>query len=502
MRQTLLTIARVVFPCVAFFVASCCPAQAQKRVALVIGVAAYKELPALNNPVSDAHAIATLLGTHGIATTVLPNPTHAQMLVALARFRRLAEDADLALVYYAGHGLNLAGADVLLPSDTPARCDPKTREEALAGTVGIDEVIAASRPARNRVVILDACRTAAFPSCPSRGDATLTFRALGRVAEEHRGTLIATSAATGGVASDGPRGGHSPYNALLRQHLAGKPQSFLHEVLFDVNRELGSRPSGQQPSLHFAHGVPPAVCLKVEGCGQSAEDIELARLRAKIEELQRAQTALARKQAALQVPAPEPAVPSKEAVGEVARNKAAEEKRQRELREAEEAKRAEALRKAQADAEKAKAQREAEQRTAAEKKAADARQKAAEAAKAKKESERTTVAALPKAEKQTVQGNFDGRWRSSIFTMHVAGNRPIKFYEAGRSLPLLNLSVSGNVATFSIRSKATSAHIFHFRANATYHFTLTFQNSGEIIGNFSRGSNQGALTNTIRFSRV
>ncbi len=437
------------------------PAAAQKRVALVIGVAAYAELPALHNPVSDARAIATLLEANGIATTVLPNPTHAQMLVALARFRRITEDADLALVYYAGHGLNLAGADVLLPSDTPVRCDPKTREEALVGTVGIDEVIAAARPARNRVIILDACRTAAFPSCPSRGDATVAFRALGRAAEEHRGTLIATSAATGGVASDGPRGGHSPYNALLRQHLAGKPQSFLHEVLFDVNRELGSRPSGQQPSLHFAHGIPPAVCLKVEGCGQSPEEIENARLRAKIEELQRAQVAQAQKHAALQVPA-------KEAADELARKKAAEEQRRQELRQAEEVKRkaeeatrAEALRKSKEDAERAGSQREAKDRAAAEKKVSDERQKASEAAKAMQESKRTVVAALPKAEKQTTQGNFDGRWIGNwtvgggaagswgdSTTIIVSGNRVIRYYVRGKPVPITHSSTSGNVVTF------------------------------------------------------
>jgi len=436
------------------------------------------------------------------------------MVVALALFRRHAEDADLALVYYAGHGLNLAGADVLLPSDTPARCDPKTRAEALSGTVGIDEVIAAARPARNRVVILDACRTAAFPSCPSRGDATVAFRALGRVAEEHRGTLIATSAATGSVASDGPRGGNSPYNLLLRQHLAGKPQSFLHEVLFDVNRELSSRPNGQQPSLHFAHGVPPAVCLKVQGCGTSREDIELARLRAENEELRRAQVEQARKHAALQMPTPEPPEEaSKRAADELARKNAAEEKRQQELREAEEAKRqeaqrkaeeekrAEARRKAREDAERAKARREAEERAAAEKKAADARQKAADAAK-EKESERSVVAALSKAEKPTTQGNFDGRWTGGQFAVHIAGNRPTKFYAAGRSLPLLNLRVNGNVVTFRTRDDSPFWTTTSGYGIQNYSFTLTFQNPGEIIGNFSRSSNQGAGTGTIRFSKM
>jgi len=445
------------------------PAAAQKRVALVIGVAAYNELPTLNNPVSDARAIATLLETHGIATTVLPNPTHAQMLVALARFRRRAEDADLALVYYAGHGLNLAGADVLLPSDTPARCDPKTREEALAGTVGIDEVIAAARPARNRVIVLDACRTAAFPSCPSRGDATVAFRALGRVAEEHRGTLIATSAATGGVASDGPRGGHSPYNALLRQHLAGKPQSFLHEVLFDVNRELGSRPSGQQPSLHFAHGVPPAVCLKVEGCGTSAEEIELARLRVEIEGLRRQQQEHAEKQrlASAQVPSP----PASAALEELARKKAEEERRLEARLKADEARRDEVLRKARADSERAKAQREAEERTAAERIAADAHQRATEAAKAKKANERTVVAALPKIEKPTVHGNFDGRWTGAWgrtgnqggATIVVSGNRVTQYQTSGSSKPVSRSRMTGNVITFG---------------DNTYTIVLTFQSSG------------------------
>ncbi|MEQ1712654.1 MAG: caspase family protein [Hyphomicrobium sp.] len=249
-------------------------AESPRRIALVIGIADYQHVPVLPNPVNDARAMAALLREHGIEATVVESPDHATLLVALSKFRRAAEGAELALVYYAGHGIHYSGSDVLLPRDVPARCDPKTREEALAGTVGLDEVMATVAAAKNRVVILDACRTRSFPSCPKRGDDAGGFRDLGRVANS-RGTLVATSTAEGGVASDGPRNGNSPYNTLLRQALQARPQSYVHDVLIGVNGELGDRPAGQTPELYFK-GVPPKVCLMVQGCGRNTAEEELA----------------------------------------------------------------------------------------------------------------------------------------------------------------------------------------------------------------------------------
>jgi hypothetical protein len=244
--------------------------QAPRRVALVIGISDYQYVTKLPNPVNDARAFQALLEAHCIDVTPVYDADHAQMALALSKFRVAVEGAELAIVYYAGHGIHYDGADILLPKGVKPRCSPRTLREALDGTIGMEEVMGVLRGARNRVVILDACRTTTFPTCPPRGVDTVGFRALGRHAEATQGTLIATSTSTGGVAADGPRGGHSPYNELLRRYFAAQPQSYMSDVLIAANRELLGRPGGQIPGLFFAAGVPPLVCLSSKGCGAQA----------------------------------------------------------------------------------------------------------------------------------------------------------------------------------------------------------------------------------------
>lgn len=237
---------------------------APRRVALVIGIADYQYVNKLSNPINDARAMQTLLELHCFEVMAVHDANHEPLLVALSEFRIAADGAELALVYYAGHGIHYDGSDILLPKSLPARCSPRTRRDALVGTVGLDEVMFAASGAKNRVVILDACRTTSFPTCQSRGD-DAGFRALGRYAET-RGALIATSTSRGRVASDGPRNGHSPFNEILRAHLSAYPRALLHEVLIATNRELSARPDGQTPGLYFDNGIPPPVCLAWQGC--------------------------------------------------------------------------------------------------------------------------------------------------------------------------------------------------------------------------------------------
>jgi hypothetical protein len=97
---------------------------AARRVALVIGIEDYTHVRKLNNPARDATAIADLLCRHGIQPTLLKNPTHADLLIAADTFESNASGADLALVYYAGHGMSLQGEDVIIPKDLPQRAEP------------------------------------------------------------------------------------------------------------------------------------------------------------------------------------------------------------------------------------------------------------------------------------------------------------------------------------------------------------------------------------------
>ncbi len=249
---------------------------AARRVALVIGIEDYTHVRKLNNPVRDATAIADLLCRHGIQPTLLKNPTRSDLFEAIDTFKFDASGAELALVYYAGHGMHLGGEDVLLPKDLSPKCDPASDAEARRGTIGIEVLVGAMRGAKTRIALLDACRTTAFPSCPTRGDITPVFRGLQRAAQQ--GALIATSTSRGSVAQDGVAGRNSPYATLILQHFASRPRSYFHEVLFDVNRDLSASQNQHAEVILPNGGAPPRACLAAEGCGTGSMDDQQRRV--------------------------------------------------------------------------------------------------------------------------------------------------------------------------------------------------------------------------------
>jgi uncharacterized caspase-like protein len=140
------------------------PAAAEeKRVALIIGIGDYQHLSSLDNP--DAKAVAATLKAHGFDVSEHYNLTRADLLDALERFKREAEGADVALVYYAGHGMEVDGKNGVAPTDMKIECENKTAIRSVA----LDELFAAAGAAPQQVVLLDACRNNPFPQCPTRG---------------------------------------------------------------------------------------------------------------------------------------------------------------------------------------------------------------------------------------------------------------------------------------------------------------------------------------------
>jgi uncharacterized protein len=140
-------------------------AQAERRVALVIGIGAYKNLSTLDNPVNDAKAVAASLRGHGFEVQEHYDLVRGDLLNALEDFQAAASNAEVALVYYAGHGMELAGDNVLAPIDTEVSCEPRQARR----TVKIGDLFEALGQAKNQVVLLDACRNDPFPQCASRG---------------------------------------------------------------------------------------------------------------------------------------------------------------------------------------------------------------------------------------------------------------------------------------------------------------------------------------------
>lgn len=138
------------------------PAWATKRVALVIGNSSYQNVPLLPNPANDAAAIAaTLKGAGFDVVDSRLNLAASDMRRALRDFADQARDADIALVYYAGHGIEIDGTNYLIPTDAKLERDTDIYDEAFS----LDRVLLAIEPARQlRVVIVDACRNNPLPT--------------------------------------------------------------------------------------------------------------------------------------------------------------------------------------------------------------------------------------------------------------------------------------------------------------------------------------------------
>ena len=196
----------------------CQPALAEKRVALVLGNSAYQNVAPLPNPVNDGAVIADTLKQAGfdVVDSRRDLPA-AETRRALRDFADRARDADIAVVYYAGHGMEVDGTNYLIPVDAKLERDTDVFDEALS----LDRVLVAVEPAKQlRLVILDACRDNPFAKSMKR---TVASRSLGRglagVEPSRPNTLIAFAAKGGSTASDGDSK-NSPFTTALLKYLA------------------------------------------------------------------------------------------------------------------------------------------------------------------------------------------------------------------------------------------------------------------------------------------
>jgi Caspase domain len=205
------------------------PALAEKRVALVLGNSAYRNVAPLANPVNDSARIASTLKEAGFdVVDSRRDLSAADTRRALRDFADRSRDADIAVVYYAGHGIEVDGGNYLIPVDARLERDTDVYDEALS----LDRVLVAIEPAKKlRLVILDACRDNPFSRSMKR---TVASRAIGqglaKVEPTSPNVLIAYSAKAGSTAADGD-GQNSPFTAALSHHLT-KPG-------LDVRRAFG-----------------------------------------------------------------------------------------------------------------------------------------------------------------------------------------------------------------------------------------------------------------------
>jgi hypothetical protein len=227
-------------------------AAAEKRVALIVGNSAYMHVGRLANPTNDAAALETVLRKAGFDTVDSRRDLSvADTRKVLRDFTAKARDADVAVVYYAGHGIEVDGVNYIIPIDATLEQDTDIYDEAFS----LDRILVSVEPAKQlRLVILDACRDNPFAKTMKR---TLGSRAVGRglakVEPTTPNTMIAFAAKAGSTASDGTSR-NSPFATALVDHLA-KPGLDLRKAFGFVRDDvMKATDNKQEPYVYGSLG--------------------------------------------------------------------------------------------------------------------------------------------------------------------------------------------------------------------------------------------------------
>jgi hypothetical protein len=225
------------------------PGLAERKVALVIGNSAYTHAPALPNPISDAAAVADKLRGLGYDVQLEENLTGQAFRVALGVFSENAHNADLALVFYAGHGIEMGGRNFLIPVDS----EMKSESSAQFETVALDQVLSTVREAKTLgIVMLDACRDNPFANSMKRSDGTRSVsRGLAPVSVEGEGGLVVSFAAEAGATASDGASGHSPYTEAFLEVL-DQPGLEVGKMFRTVRAKVREKSGGKQVPVEQA----------------------------------------------------------------------------------------------------------------------------------------------------------------------------------------------------------------------------------------------------------
>jgi tetratricopeptide (TPR) repeat protein len=227
------------------------PTDKLRKIALIIGNGAYKNVQELGNPPRDAKLIAAALKDVGFQTVTLSNDlTRDKFFETLRAFATDAETADWAVVYYAGHGFEIGGVNYLVPIDAKLAADKDAETEAVA----LEQVIAAVGGARKlRLVMLDACRDNPFaPTMQRTMEMKLVDKGFSDI-EPAAGFMVVYAAKHGETALDGD-GVDSPFATAVARDI--KEPHVEVRKLFDLVRDdvWSASKHQQQP---FTYGSPP-----------------------------------------------------------------------------------------------------------------------------------------------------------------------------------------------------------------------------------------------------
>jgi uncharacterized caspase-like protein len=219
------------------------PALAGRRVALIIGNSNYQNVAPLTNPANDATAITDMFRKASFDLVESRRDLKSQeMRRALRDFGDKARGADIAVIYFAGHGLEVDGVNYALPVDAALERDVDVDDEAIA----LNRILLAAEPATQlRLIILDACRDNPFTKKMKR---TIASRSVGRglvgVEANRPNTFIAFAAKEGSTAADGD-GQNSPFSTALLKHLT-RPGIDIRKAFGYVRDDVMSATGNQQ----------------------------------------------------------------------------------------------------------------------------------------------------------------------------------------------------------------------------------------------------------------
>src|SRR5450432_1494459 len=224
-------------------------AKADRRVAFVVGNGAYKNVAQLPNPPVDAKAMAAVLRNVGFEVVEGTNLTRDTMTERLLEFGKKAQGADVAVFFYAGHGIAISGTNYLLPVDADIKSEMDVK---LGAAINIDLTLDQTMgDAKVKLVFLDACRDNPF-AAKIKSNATRSVSVQSGLAEmkSGEGTLIAFATGPGQTALDGQEGTNSPFTRALIAHIT-QPGLEIQQAMTEVRAQVNEETSkGQLPWGH------------------------------------------------------------------------------------------------------------------------------------------------------------------------------------------------------------------------------------------------------------
>jgi len=235
--------------------ALCSRAEADTRVALIIGNSNYANLPRLPNPVNDSQDVASALLRLGFSVTAITDVDFKSFRSTILEFSQIARTADISVVYFAGHGVEMGGENWLLPTDVELLSDSDTETEA----IGLRSVIGAVEHSKALgLVILDACRANPFSST-KRSQTANSQGGLAPV-EAPGNELVAFAARDGTVASDG-NGRNSPFTKSLLRHIE-TPGLEIDFLFRNIRDDVMAATNNKQQPMVYGSLSTEAIYLK------------------------------------------------------------------------------------------------------------------------------------------------------------------------------------------------------------------------------------------------